>query len=63
MVDSRLHIVERPVVPVGLPSTSGSFWINTDVSYDVAIGGLPFIFATSDKYPYKRVTAPKPIDQ
>jgi len=57
-IDGKLHIAERPVVPVGLPSTSGAFWINTDVSYDAAISGIPFFFATSDKFPYKRATAP-----
>jgi hypothetical protein len=53
-----IHIAERPVVPIGQPNTAGSIWVNTDVSYDAAIAGVPFMFATNDKFPYKRATAP-----
>jgi hypothetical protein len=35
-----------------------SVWQNTDVAYDVAIGGMPFIYAISDQRPYIRQTAP-----
>lgn len=35
-----------------------SIWQNTDVAYDVAIGGMPFIYAISDQHPYVRQTAP-----
>ncbi len=35
-----------------------SLWQNTDVAYDVAIGGMPFIYAISDQRPYIRQTAP-----
>ena len=35
-----------------------SVWQNTDVAYDVAIGGMPFIYAISDGRPYIRQTAP-----
>jgi hypothetical protein len=33
-------------------------WTNTDVAYDVAVGGLPFIYAINDERPYIRQTAP-----
>ena len=51
------HIVERPVVPIGQPSSLGASYINTTNTYDVAIGGLPFFTGINDKYPYKRETA------
>lgn len=35
-----------------------SVWQNTDVAYDMAIGGMPFIYAISDQRPYIRQTAP-----
>ena len=38
--------------------TDTSVWQNTDVAYDVAIGGMPFIYAISDSRPYIRQTAP-----
>ena len=44
-------------VDVGVVSTT-SIWTNTDVAYDVAIGGQPFIYAISDQRPYLRQTAP-----
>jgi hypothetical protein len=44
-------------VDVGVLSDS-SVWQNTDVAYDVAIGGMPFIYAINDEYPYIRQTAP-----
>ena len=44
-------------VDVGVLSDT-SVWQNTDVAYDVAIGGMPFIYAISDEYPYIRQTAP-----
>jgi hypothetical protein len=40
-----------------------SVWQNTDVAYDVAIGGMPFIYAISDQNPYIRQTAPFRKDQ
>jgi len=43
--------------------TSASIWQNTDVAYDVAIGGLPFIYAINDTRPYLRQTAPFKKDQ
>jgi hypothetical protein len=44
-------------VDLGIVSSS-SVWENTDVSYDTAIGGLPFFYAISDQRPYIRQTAP-----
>lgn len=49
-------------VDVGLV-TDSSVWQNTDVIYDVAIGGQPFIYAISDSRPYVRQTAPFRKDQ
>jgi hypothetical protein len=44
-------------VDVGVLS-SASIWQNTDIAYDVAIGGMPFIYAINDVNPYIRQTAP-----
>ena len=44
-------------VDVGIVATS-SIWQNTDIAYDVAIGGMPFIYSISDSRPYIRQTAP-----
>ena len=49
-------------VDVGVVSST-SLWQNTDVAYDVAIGGLPFIYAINDARPYIRQTAPFRKDQ
>lgn len=49
-------------VDIGIVS-SGSLWSNTDVAYDVAIGGIPFIYAINDARPYIRQTAPFRKDQ
>jgi hypothetical protein len=43
---------------VGQPTLPSSIWFNTDTAYDVAIGGKPFIYATSEERPYERATAP-----
>ena len=57
-VDGYKHIAERPVDPVGQPSvTSGTTYINTANTYDIAVGGIPFFLGISEKYPYKRETA------
>ena len=54
---------ERAIaVDVGVVSTS-ALWQNTDVAYDVAVGGLPFIYAINDSRPYIRQTAPFKKDQ
>ena len=44
-------------IDLGIVSSS-SVWTNTDITYDVAIGGLPFIYAYKDEQPYVRQTAP-----
>lgn len=44
-------------IDLGIVSSS-AVWENTDVSYDTAIGGLPFFYAISDERPYVRETAP-----
>jgi len=49
-------------VDLGITSSS-SVWTNTDVAYDVALGGMPFIYAVSDARPYVRQTAPYKKDQ
>jgi hypothetical protein len=54
---------ERAIaVDVGVVSTTNT-WQNTDIAYDVAIGGLPFIYAINDARPYIRQTAPFRKDQ
>jgi hypothetical protein len=49
-------------IDVGVVSTTNT-WQNTDIAYDVAIGGLPFIYAINDSRPYIRQTAPFRKDQ
>ena len=49
-------------VDIGVVSTR-STWQNTDIAYDVAVGGLPFIYAINDNRPYIRQTAPFRKDQ
>ena len=49
-------ITEEIVVPIGI-GASGSIWQNTDIAYDVALGGMPFIYATNDARPHIRQTA------
>ena len=44
-------------VDLGVVSSS-STWQNTDIAYDCAIGGMPFVYAISDAQPYARQTAP-----
>ena len=44
-------------VDIGVLSDT-SIWQNTDIAYDVAIGGMPFIYAINDANPYIRQTAP-----
>ena len=57
-LDGIKHIAERPVDPIGQPSvTSGTTFINSSNTYDVAVGGIPFFLGISEKYPYKRETA------
>jgi len=44
-------------VDLGIVSST-SIWQNTNESYDVAVGGLPFFYAINDERPYIRQTAP-----
>ena len=44
-------------VDVGVVADT-SIWQNTNIAYDVAVGGMPFIYAISDQRPYIRQTAP-----
>jgi len=44
-------------VDVGVVATD-AIWQNTDIAYDTALGGMPFIYAISDSRPYIRQTAP-----
>ena len=54
---------ERAIaVDVGVVSST-AIWQNTDVAYDVAVGGLPFIYAINVARPYIRQTAPFKKDQ
>ncbi len=54
---------ERAIaVDIGVVSST-SVWQNTDIAYDIAIGGLPFILATNNERPYGRRTAPFKKDQ
>ena len=49
-------------VDVGVVSST-AVWQNTDIAYNVAIGGIPFIYAINDARPYIRQTAPFRKDQ
>lgn len=49
-------------VDIGIVSNN-TIWQNTDIAYDTAIGGLPFIYAIKDERPYVRQTAPFKKDQ
>jgi len=59
---SGVSTVARGIADIGVLSST-STWQNTDVAYDVAIGGLPFIYAINDSRPYIRQTAPFRKDQ
>ena len=49
--------IARGTADIGIQSTD-AIWQNTTVSYDTAIGGMPFISAISDKDEAIRQTAP-----
>lgn len=44
-------------VDIGIVSSSAT-WQNTDIAFDIALGGLPFVYAISDNRPCVRQTAP-----
>lgn len=54
--------IARGIADVGIQSTD-AIWQNTNISYDFAIGGMPFISAVTDKNEYVRETAPFKKDQ
>jgi hypothetical protein len=59
---SGVSNVARGVADIGIVSSTAT-WQNTDVAYDVAVGGIPFIYAINDARPYIRQTAPFRKDQ
>lgn len=54
--------IARGTADIGIVSTD-AIWQNTTISYDTAIGGMPFISAISDKDEAIRQTAPFKKDQ
>jgi hypothetical protein len=54
--------IARGIADIGIVSTD-AVWQNTNISYDTAIGGMPFISAISDKDESTRQTAPFRKDQ
>ncbi len=54
--------IARAIADIGIVSTD-AVWQNTNISYDTAIGGMPFISAISDKDEATRQTAPFRKDQ
>jgi hypothetical protein len=54
--------IARGIAEIGVLSSTAT-WQNTDIAYDVAVGGLPFIYAINDARPYIRQTAPFKKDQ
>jgi hypothetical protein len=54
---STASIGRSIAIDLGIVSST-STWQNTNESYDVAVGGLPFFYAISDERPYIRQTAP-----
>jgi hypothetical protein len=54
--------IARGTADIGIVSTD-AVWQNTNISYDTAVGGMPFISAISDKDESTRQTAPFRKDQ
>lgn len=54
--------IARGTADIGIVSTD-AIWQNTNISYDFAIGGMPFISAVTDENKYQRETAPFKKDQ
>jgi hypothetical protein len=50
-------ITDDVVYPIGRADVSQQLFENTNNVYDIAIGGQPFLLASSDRYPYQRQTA------
>ena len=55
-------ITEDIPLNIGNPGSS-AFWTNNEDSYDIAVGGLPFLLCSTDNTPYYRQTAPYKKDQ
>jgi len=49
------HITERPVID--LSGSVNQYYEITNNAFDIAIAGLPFVFAITDSTPYRRQTA------
>ena len=49
------HITERPIID--LSGSVSQYYEITSNAFDIAIAGLPFIFAITDSTPYRRQTA------
>lgn len=56
-------ITEGVIDPIGLPASVNASYKNNKQVFDVAIGGEPYFIAASNKYPYRRVTAPYKREQ
>jgi hypothetical protein len=54
---STFSITDDVVYPIGKSGTTQQAFENTNNVYDIAIGGQPFLLASSDRYPYQRQTA------
>lgn len=57
MTEVTLSYTEDVVDSIGRPAFTNPTFQNSTVNYDIAVGGLPFFLAASDKYPYHRETA------
>lgn len=56
-------ITDGVIDPIGLPASVNASYRNSKQVYDVAIGGEPYFIAASNKYPYRRITAPYKREQ
>ena len=54
---STFSITDDVVYPIGRSGVTQQAFENTNNVYDIAIGGQPFLLASSDRYPYQRQTA------
>jgi hypothetical protein len=54
---NTFSITDDVVYPIGRSGVTQETFENTNNVYDIAIGGQPFLLASSDRYPYQRQTA------
>jgi hypothetical protein len=54
---NTFSITDDVVYPIGRSGVTQQVFENTNNVYDIAIGGQPFLLASSDRYPYQRQTA------